>query len=87
MFEEIIATLEEYGVEYTEDFEAGTLNIDITTVEKTDLIAIIQALTNQGFDFDIDEAAITVHGGDIMTEEDMMDEEAPEEDFNLEEFM
>jgi hypothetical protein len=87
MFEEIIATLEEYGVEYTEDFEAGTLNIDIATVEKTDLIAIIQALTNQGFDFDIDEAAITVHGGDIMTEEDMMDEEAPEEDFNLEEFM
>lgn len=87
MFEEIIATLEEYGVEYTEDFEAGTLNIDIATVEKTDLIAIIQALTNQGLDFDIDEAAITVHGGDIMTEEDMMDEEAPEEDFNLEEFM
>ena len=87
MFEEIIATLEEYGVEYTEDFEAGTLNIDIATVEKTDLIAIIQALTNQGLDFDIDEVAITVHGGDIMTEEDMMDEEAPEEDFNLEEFM
>jgi hypothetical protein len=87
MFEEIIATLEEYGVEYTEDFEAGTLNIDIATVEKTDLIAIIQALTNQGFDFDIDEATITVHGGDIMTEEDMMDEEEPEEDFNLEEFM
>lgn len=87
MFEEIIATLEEYGVEYTEDFEAGTLNIDIATVEKTDLIAIIQALTNQGFDFDIDEAAITVHGGDIMTEEDMMAEEVPEEDFNLEEFM
>lgn len=87
MFEEIIATLEEYGVEYTEDFEAGTLNIDITTVEKTDLIAIIQALTSQGFDFDIDEAAITVHGGDIMTEEDMMAEEEPEEDFNLEEFM
>ena len=87
MFEEIIETLEEYGVEYTEDFEAGTLNIDIATVEKTDLIAIIQALTNQGLDFDIDEAAITVHGGDIMTEEDMMDEEAPEEDFNLEEFM
>lgn len=87
MFEEIIATLEEYGVEYTEDFEAGTLNIDITTVEKTDLIAIIQALTNRGLDFDIDEAAITVHGGDTMTEEDMMAEEAPEEDFNLEEFM
>lgn len=87
MFEEIIATLEEYGVEYTEDFEAGTLNIDITTVEKTDLIAIIQALTNQGLDFDIDEAAITVHGGEVMTEEDMMPEEMPEEDFNLEDFL
>ena len=76
MFEDLIANLEEMGVTYTEDYEAGILTIDIADVDKLVLIDIINELNAGGYAFDIDETAITVSGGATETTEETYDEEA-----------
>lgn len=77
MFEDIIMHLEELGVEYTEDYEAGTLTIPVEDIDKTDLIEIIHAVNNSGLLFTIDEISLIVYGEDASYE----DEEVSEEDY------
>lgn len=78
MFEELITQLDEYGVTYTEDYDMGTLTIDIASVDKSVLIDIIMTLNNGGYMFNIDESTITVEGGATPTEDEEVayDEEA-----------
>lgn len=78
MFEELIVQLDELGVTYTEDYDAGTLTIDIADVDKSVLVDIIVALNNGGHMFDITESSITVEGGSAPVEEEepAYDEEA-----------
>lgn len=84
MFDQIITTVENLGLEFTEDYEAGTLVIDIAGADKADLVAVIQVLNDEMLDFDIDESAITVHGG-AGEFEDFDEDEEDFEDFNLDE--
>lgn len=74
MFEDLIVQLDELGVSYTEDYDAGTLVIDIADVDKMLLVEIIQLLTS--YTFDLTESTITVQGGAVPTEEETVDEEA-----------
>ena len=82
MFEEIIAALEELGVEYTEDYDAGSLTIDIANIDKSNLIAIISTLNSLGEMFEITDTEIVVNSTLEMETEEvedtemMMDEDA-----------
>jgi hypothetical protein len=72
MFEDIIMEIEALGLEYTEDYEAGTLTVDIAAADKTDIINVVSILTSMDVDFTIDEASIVVMD---MVMEDMPEEE------------
>ena len=74
MFEDLIVQLDEMGVSYTEDYDAGTLVIDIADVDKMVLVEIIQLLTS--YTFDLTESTITVQGDAVPAEEETVDEEA-----------
>lgn len=75
MFEDLIVQLDELGVTYTEDYELGTLTIDIADIDKALLIDVIAIL--QGYTFDITESTITVEGGEVTeTETEAYDEDA-----------
>lgn len=78
MFEDLIAQLDSFGVTYTEDYEMGTLTVDIASVDKSVLVDIIIALNDGGYVFSITEDSITVEGGEVATEEPVeeFDEEA-----------
>lgn len=75
MFEEIIATLEEIGVEYTEDYDAGSLTINIADIDKSDLIAIISTLNSLGEMFEITDTEIIVNSTMEMEPEELEDTE------------
>lgn len=76
MFEDIIATLDSLGVTYMEDYDAGTLTIDIDAVDKLALVEIISMLNNGGFTYDIDDISIVVYGGAETPATETYDEEA-----------
>ena len=78
MFEDLIVQLDELGVTYTEDYDAGTLTIDIADVDKSILIDVIMMLNDGGYMFDITESTITVEGG-VATEEPAEDTSYDEE--------
>lgn len=67
MFEDIITTLDELGVTYTEDYDMGSLTIDIADIDKSLLVEVINAI--MGYDFTIDDTSITVNGGEPLPEE------------------
>lgn len=71
MFEDLIVQLDELGVTYTEDYDAGTLTVDIADIDKSILIDIIMMLNDGGHMFDITESTITVEGS--VTEEPVED--------------
>lgn len=75
MFEEIIAALEELGVEYTEDYDAGSLTIDIADIDKSNLIAIISTLNSLGEMFEITDTEIVVNSTMEMEPEEVEDTE------------
>lgn len=75
MFEDIISELDAIGVPYEEDYDAGTLTIDISAVDKTELINLIRFLTDTTVPFTIDETTIVVTGGDMPMEEEIPMEE------------
>lgn len=75
MFEEIIAALEELGVEYTEDYDAGSLTIDIADIDKSNLIAIISTLNSLGEMFEITDTEIVVNSTLEMEPEEVEDTE------------
>lgn len=78
MFEDLIVQLDELGVTYTEDYDAGTLTVDIADIDKSILIDIIMVLNDGGHVFDITESTITVEGGvtEEPTEDTSYDEDA-----------
>ena len=63
MFEDLIAQLEEIGVTYTEDYDNNTLVVDISTIDKMQLVSVIQAINESMMTFTIDDNSITVNGG------------------------
>lgn len=71
MFEQAISELEAMGLSYQEN-EDGTLVIDISTADKTDVVTIVGFLNDNGMDYTITADAITVMG--------MPEPEMPEED-------
>ena len=75
MFEEIIAALEELGVGYTEDYDAGSLTIDIADIDKSNLIAIISTLNSLGEMFEITDTEIVVNSTLEMEPEEVEDTE------------
>lgn len=78
MFEELIIQLEDLGVEYTEDYDMGTLTIPVADLDKVMLIEIINVINNSGMLFTIDEISLIVQGGEPSFEGD---EEVSEEDY------
>lgn len=84
MFEDLIVQLDELGVSYTEDYDAGTLTIDIADVDKSILIDVIMMLNDAGSMFNITETSITVEGG-VVEEPVAEDEAAYAEDMALDE--
>ena len=79
MFEELIVTLEDLGVNYTEDYEAGTLSIDVVALDKIALISVIQMANDSGMEFVIDETSLTIMSGETIMEPPM-EEEPMDED-------
>ena len=80
MFDELIAQLDGMGVEYTEDYEAGTLTMDIAIMDKSQLISIIQVINDAMLPFTIDEQSLVVSGGQPSVEEspeETTEEEVP----------
>jgi hypothetical protein len=78
MFEQAISELEAMGLPYQEN-EDGTLVIDISTADKTDVVTIVGFLNDNGMDYTIDANAITVMGlpeAPEMPEEDMVMDDA-----------
>lgn len=63
MFEDLIAQLEEIGVTYTEDYDNNSLVVDISTIDKMQLVSVIQAINESMMTFTIDDNSITVNGG------------------------
>ena len=77
MLEDLILQLDEMGVSYTEDYDAGTLTIDIADIDKSILIDVIMLLNSGEYVFDITESTITVEG-EVIEEEDEMTESGEE---------
>ncbi len=82
MFEDLITQLDGMGVEYTEDYEAGTLTVDVGTMDKVQLISVIQLINDSMLPFTIDENSLVITGGEMPSEEPM--EETPAEETSAE---
>jgi len=75
--EDLLLQLDDLGVTYTEDLEAGTVVIDIASVEKDVLVDIIMLLNEGMYAFNITDTEITVEGGTVAEpEEEYTDDEA-----------
>ena len=82
MFEDLITQLDAMGVEYTEDYEAGTLTVDVGTMDKVQLISVIQLINDSMLPFTIDENSLVITGGEMPSEEPT--EEMPAEETSAE---
>lgn len=79
MFEDLIAQLDSIGVEYIEDYDTGTLTIDVETMDKVTLINVINIVTSFNLPFTVDESTLVVTGmGEVepTEEEDTVDMDA-----------
>lgn len=82
MFEDLIAQLDSIGVEYIEDYDTGTLTIDVATMDKVTLINVINIVTSFNLPFTVDESTLVVTGmGEVeptepTEEEDTVDMDA-----------
>ena len=77
MFEDLISTLDDLGVTYTEDYDGGVLDIDIANIDKDTLVSVITAINDSGYTFSITDSNISVEGGATSSEEST--EKTPEE--------
>lgn len=59
MFEQAINELEAMGIPYAEN-EDGTLVIDISSADKTDVVNIVAFLNDQGMEYSIDADSISL---------------------------
>lgn len=73
--EDLLFQLDELGVAYTEDIEAGTVTIDISTVEKDVLVDIIIMLNDGMYTFNITADTIIVETGATAEETDTTETE------------
>lgn len=73
MLEDLMMSFSEMGINYTEDGEGG-MTVDISTIDKTMLIEVINIINDYGLDFTIDANSIVING---MPAEPV---EEPEED-------
>lgn len=73
--EDLLFQLDELGVAYTEDIEAGTVTIDISTVEKDVLVDIIIMLNDGMYAFNITADTIVVETGAATEETDTTETE------------
>lgn len=80
MFEELITQLDDMGVTYTEDYEAGVITVDIADIDKAQLIEVINVLNGYDMPFTIDDTSITVSGMELP-EEEMVEEPVDETDY------
>ena len=79
MFDEIIMMLEEAGIDFEEDYDAGTLVINVEAIDKVQLIEIIGFINDTGLEFTIDEMSLVVMGAEEPMEvevEEPMDDAA-----------
>lgn len=77
MMEEILTELDAMGLEYTEDYDAGIVTVDIANADKSLVIQAVGLFTSYDIDFTIDETSI-VATMDMV--EEMPTEEAPMEE-------
>lgn len=63
MFDDIIMQLDDMGAQYTEDFETGSLTVDVAALDKLTLINVIQLANDSGLEFTIDEASMIIQTG------------------------
>ena len=63
MFEDVIAQLDQMNVPYTEDYDTGTLTVDVAALDKVALISVIQLANDSGTEFTIDEASLVLTSG------------------------
>lgn len=63
MFDDIIMQLDDMGAQYTEDYETGSLTVDVGALDKLTLINVIQLANDSGLDFTIDEASMVIQTG------------------------
>jgi hypothetical protein len=75
MFEQAINELEAMGIPYAEN-EDGTLVIDISDADKTDVVTIVAFLNDNGMEYSIDAESISLMAP-IEPVEEPMEEEAP----------
>ena len=83
MFEDLIAQLEQTGVTYTEDYDNNSLVVDISTIDKLQLVSVIQAINESMMTFTIDDSSITVSGGGEPVEMPMEPEGVSAEEMAL----
>jgi len=76
MFEEAISELEMMGIPY-EESEDGTLSIDISDADKTDVVNIVSFLNDNMLDYTIDADSIVVTMPAMPEETEEFEEEMP----------
>lgn len=79
MFDQLIPMLEEQGVDFEEDYDAGVININVEALDKMVLINVISAINDMGMTFTIDEQSLTVTGGTVEPMEAPAAEEPTED--------
>ncbi len=89
MIEDVIALLDQLGVDYDEDYETELLTISITDVDKEGVVEIISALLTNELEFDISETDITVTLSDdgVDLGEEYVDDVEEMDEFALDEYL
>lgn len=76
MLEDLMMSFSEMGINYTEDGEGG-MTVDISTIDKTMLIEVINIINDYGLEFTIDANSIVINGmpaeQPVEPEEDVQD--------------
>lgn len=90
MIEDVIALLDQLGVDYDEDYETELLTISIADVDKEGVVEIISALLTNELEFDISETDITVtlsDDDDVDLGEEYVDDVEEMDEFALDEYL
>lgn len=89
MIEDVIALLDQLGVDYDEDYETELLTISIADVDKAGVVEIISALLANELEFDISDTDITVtlSDDDVDLGEEYVDDVEEMDEFALDEYL
>lgn len=75
MLEDLMMSFSEMGINYNEDGQGG-MTVDISTIDKTTLIEVINVINDNGLEFTIDANSIVINGVSaepVEPEEDIQD--------------